>query len=378
MKKIILWLNDSAYVNPLSPACRQCSKGSKLVLFITGLCSMNCFYCPLSEKKKMKDVIYADEWMLRGEHDTKKIIQEALYIKASGAGITGGDPLLVWRRTRRYIKLLKDYFGDGFNIHLYTSGVVNTMRIPDLVRVGLDEIRFHPPPSEWNNMENTLISDVIKRTVNTGVETTIEIPAIPQMENDIVSLILWADGVGVRYVNLNELEFSETNSEELTKRGYTVKDSLSSAVLGSEKTALNVLNRIRTMDLSVGCHYCSVSFKDGVQLKNRIKRRARSIAKPYEVITDEGTLLIGVITHDSLDKLRGLYGRLIKEYDIPTRFLSFNRFVKQIEVGGWILEEIADDLRAEGYRCYLVEQYPTEDKLEVERVELPLSKGYTK
>ncbi len=48
-------------------------------------------------------------------------------------------------------------------------------------------------------------------------------------------------------------------------------------------------------DLHIGVHYCSVSFKDGVQLKNRIKRRAKHIAKPYDVITKDGTSIKGAI-----------------------------------------------------------------------------------
>ena len=111
MVKINDWLNDSKFIGSLSPACMMCSKGSKMVLFVTGVCYFDCFYCPLSFEKGGKDRIFADEWELSDENDTEKIIQEAKYIKATGAGITGGDPLLVWKRTKKYISLLKDEFG---------------------------------------------------------------------------------------------------------------------------------------------------------------------------------------------------------------------------------------------------------------------------
>ena len=77
MVEIINWLNDSKYIKSLSPACRMCAKGSKLVLLVTGLCYSNCFYCPLSFKKFGNDRTFADEWELINEEDTKKIIQEA-------------------------------------------------------------------------------------------------------------------------------------------------------------------------------------------------------------------------------------------------------------------------------------------------------------
>ena len=77
MKKIVKWLNESSYTNPISPACEMCSKGSKLVLLITGMCDAKCFYCPLSFEKGGKDRIFANEWELDDENDTTKLIREA-------------------------------------------------------------------------------------------------------------------------------------------------------------------------------------------------------------------------------------------------------------------------------------------------------------
>ncbi|MEA2055126.1 MAG: hypothetical protein U9O96_08515 [Candidatus Thermoplasmatota archaeon] len=51
-------------------------------------------------------------------------------------------------------------------------------------------------------------------------------------------------------------------------------------------------------DISVPIHYCSSSFKDGIQLRRRIMRRARNVAKLYDVITEDGTLLKGIILAD--------------------------------------------------------------------------------
>ena len=101
MKRITEWLNESSYIAPISPGCEMCADGSKLVVLITGKCDTKCFYCPLSFEKGGKDRIFADEWELTNEKDTEKLIREAEYIEASGAGITGGDPLIVWKRTKK-------------------------------------------------------------------------------------------------------------------------------------------------------------------------------------------------------------------------------------------------------------------------------------
>jgi len=147
MKKIFNWYNESIYTNPLSPGCKMCATGSKLVVLITGLCPAKCFYCPISFKKGGKDSIFADEWELDNENDTEKLIREAEYIDATGAGITGGDPLFVWRRTKKYISLLKEKFGDDFHIHLYTSGLKNGEFIEDLISEGFLFL-FHPALKE--------------------------------------------------------------------------------------------------------------------------------------------------------------------------------------------------------------------------------------
>ena len=133
-----------------------------MVLLVTGLCPSDCFYCPLSFEKRNKDRIFADEWELNDEEDTEKLFLEANYIESKGAGITGGDPLVVWGRTQRYIEFLKDKFGSNYHIHLYTSGIKNHEHIKDLVSAGLDEIRFHPSYVHWDKMSQSQIKKAIK------------------------------------------------------------------------------------------------------------------------------------------------------------------------------------------------------------------------
>ncbi|HVQ01039.1 MAG TPA: radical SAM protein [Candidatus Thermoplasmatota archaeon] len=366
MKKITPWLHDSSYIAPLSPACRMCAKGSKMVVLITGLCSATCYYCPLSFKKGGTDRIFADEWELENEKDTKTLIREAELIEATGAGITGGDPLVVWKRTRRYITLLKEAFGDRFNIHLYTSALANAEHLGDLVSAGLDEVRFHPLPQTWATMQKNPIRKVINDMVNSSVDVAIEVPVIPTMGKELLALITWTDEHGVRWVNLNELEFSERNCGAFIARGYTVKNDISAAVQGSQQTALTVLRSVQKKDLSLGVHYCSVSFKDGVQLRNRLKRRAKNIARPYDIITKDGTLIKGVVS-STKHTLRKLVAVLRETYRIPNHLSFLDTEKNRIELAAWLLEKHARKLTLQGYDCYIVEEYPTADRLEVER-----------
>jgi pyruvate formate-lyase activating enzyme-like uncharacterized protein len=371
MKPIISWLKNSAYIKPLSLGCTQCAKGSKMVLLITGKCTCACFYCPLSKKKYGKDVIYADEWQLKNEKDTHILIEEAHAIDAEGAGITGGDPLLVWQRTREYITILKKEFGSSFHIHLYTSGLVHPNHISDLIKAGLDEIRFHPPPSTWNTLSSSPIVQTIYQSVKSTIDVALEIPVLPNHEKDIIALIQWADTHNIQYINLNELEFSERNASALIQRDYHGKNDLSAAVHGSQETAINILQNLAPLDLNIGIHYCSVSFKDGIQLRNRIKRRAHITKKPFQEITRDGTFIFGIITPPKY-KLDTVFKELQDQHKIPPELIEINILKNRIELAEWILVDIAAQLLQKGYLCYLVEEYPTTDRLEVERIPLPL------
>jgi len=341
-----------------------------MVILITGLCQTNCFYCPISQKKIGTDRIFADEWKLDNENDTEKLIKEAEYINAKGAGITGGDPLVVWKRTKKYICLLKEYFGTDFHIHLYTSAQTNTEKIKEIIDAGLDEIRFHPKQKYWNKLNESEIGRTIEKTTKHNLDVAIEIPVIPSKEEEIISLIKWADKNKLKWVNLNELEFSETNYNALAQKGYKVKEEISAAVQNSAKTAQKVMNNIKSLDLKIGVHYCSVSFKDGIQLTNRIKRRAKNIAKEYEVISEDGTLLKGAICKDKTP-LNETLKHIKEKYEIPSKYIKIDHEKNRIEIGLWILEEIAPDLKKQKYSCFMIEEYPTADRLEVEKIPMP-------
>ena len=364
MKKADYWPmvqeleNGSMVHGQLPRGCVMCERGSKMVLLVTGKCLFNCFYCPLSEKKQDRKVVYADELLVAGDDD---IIFEANAISAEGTGITGGDPLVDIEQTLRFIRLLKDNFGKEHHIHLYTA-TPDTEMIRKLAEAGLDEIRFHPPPSSWKDISLTKYPEAIRTALESGMYTGLEIPTLPDMKEDIVILIEAARESGAQFINLNELEFSETNWRELKAHGYEIKDDVSSAAKGSEELALQIINAYEE-DMTI--HYCSSSFKDGIQLRRRIMRRAENTATPLEIITDDGTFIKGVIESPEPEELAEM---ISKEYEIPPDLIRHDMEKGRIEIAAWVLEEIAEGIASDyGHKCFIVEEYPTADRLEVER-----------
>jgi pyruvate formate-lyase activating enzyme-like uncharacterized protein len=333
--------------------CEYCARGSKMVLFVTGRCRAGCFYCPVSEKRKGKDVVYADEALAPADD---AVIQEAEAINAEGTGITGGDPSENMERTLHFIRLLKEHFGKGHHIHMYTS-VISLENAKRLEEAGLDEIRYHPPEAIWHSLDKTELKDI---TSQTKMDVGIEVPALPGREADIIGMLRTAFDCGADFANLNELEFSETNWGMMESHGYAVKDDITAAVKGSEETARAVMEALPDKRI----HYCSSAYKDGVQLRNRLKRRAENTAREYDVVTEDGTFIKGIIYADDLDKAASL---LKEKYDVPDELILIDRQRNRIETAPWVLEEIAEELP---YRCYETEEYPTDDHLEVERTPL--------
>jgi len=340
----------------LSKGCELCREGKKLVLFVSGRCNMACFYCPLSEDRR-GDRSFANELEIR---EPEEAVEEARRMLAEGAGVTGGDPLLVPDRTLGYVEALKENLGREFHIHLYTAQPAGREILEALARAGVDEIRFHI--TEKNSRD---IWDSIQEASEIFYDFGVEIPALPDREEEIMEIALRVNNLG-GFLNINELEFSHTNYRALIQRGYELKSDESYAAKGSEITALKVLEFAREHSLRV--HYCSASFKDGVQLRNRLLRTALNVAKDYEEVTEEGLLIKGVIVAEG--DLLNLMEELKRKFDIPSNLIAYDVEKNRIETTVEIVETLSEIYRKPGLRYYIVEEYPTSDRLETEVVPL--------
>jgi uncharacterized protein len=331
----------------LPEGCRRCVRGEKSVLFVTGLCSQSCYFCPISEQKHKKDVVYINEWKTIRDAD---IVKEARMCDSTGAGITGGDPLMRMDRTVKMIRLLKKRFGKGFHIHLYTPlALVTADKMKRLHSAGLDEIRFHPDigkPGQWNRVHRYGFS----------WDVGVEIPVIPGKGKETKRLINFI-ARRIDFLNLNELEISDTNASKLVDKGFRTKDRISYGVKGSHGLGLRLLEYAKMLGLR--CHYCTTHLKDGVQLRKRIIRRARNAAQRFDVVTDEGMLVRGAIYADDVKKalasLKRLWGNEFVLDDPRKRILAS---------AGFVIKN-AQRLKNLGLKPAVVEDYPTHDCLNV-------------
>ncbi|MBI4738916.1 radical SAM protein [Candidatus Woesearchaeota archaeon] len=360
----------------LPEGCAQCVQGRKLVLFITGLCPQRCFYCPVSEHKFGHDVVYANEWKIKNPDNPVELFEEARLTEATGAGITGGDPLARVDRCVDYIKRLKEKFGKRFHIHLYTPlKLVTKEKLQKLYAAGLDEIRFHP------DLDDELLWPRLTLSRGFNWRIGVEIPAIPGYEEKTRKLISFIAGK-VDFFNLNELERSDTKAAhfKLDAMHFVQKGDISYGIRGSSEMALEMITYAKNKGLRA--HFCTAKLKDAVQMTNRLRRRSKRAALPFDERTSEGLLVRGCVYLEELapgvgyrEKLKSADRAMLRKL-LDKAKSKIKAMVKadivvdeskpRLLLSPKILKENAKAVKNLGLVPAIVEEYPTVDAFEVE------------
>jgi len=317
----------------LAKGCTLCNQGAKMVLFVTGRCRRACWYCPLSSERKGKDVVFANERRIESPEQAVSIAER---MSALGTGVTGGEPLLCIDRVKEYCKALKDHFGNEHHIHLYTAQAPTKPELEQLAGL-VDEIRLHPPRECWDQICGTDYIASAQRAKEMGFDIGIEVPALPGLEL-LIPALPYLD-----FLNINELEWGETNADDMRERGYELADGVHNAVSGARDWADDLVKHDKV-------HWCASSFKDSVQLRERLRRIAENTARPFDEVTDDGTIVYGV-----LELHPGTRDAVVARCRI---FLADEEFADcgdRVETAWWLLEEYRDKIPG---KKSVVERYP--------------------
>ena len=350
--------------------CIQCQMGSKLVLFITGNCHWQCDYCPLSETRRDVDWMFANE---RRCETFDEVIEEARAMRATGAGITGGDPLMAKERTLEGISRLKEEFGPGFHLHMYTSIPFRPEVARDFADAGLDEIRFHLLDLDAERYRST-----ISACAEAGMLTGVEIPCEPDKRDELLALLDELRDFDISFLNLNELEITVGNHDNMELRGFNLSTEITAGAAGSNELAHEMKSRVMAAEQGVadptdgasrepfGFHlkFCTAVFKDSGQLRRRFLRRGESTIAPHEVLTEDGTLIFGAIDADAESKEEWM-DEIVNETGLPRRFLLWDEQNSRIEMPLVVAEDIAGEIDEP---VFMVEVLPTHERLEVTMV----------
>jgi len=144
--------------------------------------------------------------------------------------------------------------------------------------------------------------------------------------------------IGADFINLNEFEINEPNHKELLRRNFKLVEGDIAAVEGSHELAEKIINNI-PKGYTLAVHYCPIGSKDGTQLRNRYKRRAESVKRPFEEITEDGTLLYLHVEGKKSD-LNNLYKELRFKNKIPEYMMELQLDIKEQYLDlPWFLSE---------------------------------------
>ena len=334
--------------------CIQCQMGSKLVLFVTGHCHWMCDYCPLSESRREIDYMYANERRVDIE-DWSAVIEEGQAMNATGTGITGGDPMMAAERSMEACRQLKAAFGPSHHIHLYTSIPFKPEVAKELADAGLDEIRFH-----LLNLEYEKYLPTMQACRDAGLYVGIELPCEPDQEERLHELIEEMRGGPALFLNLNELEITVGNFDNMEVRGFNLSSEITAGAEGSSELAIALREKV-TPDYGFMVKFCTASYKDSGQLRRRFLRRGEHTISPHEQMTEDGTMTFGAIWC-SVEDAEEWMKELQDQTGIPPQFLYHDAEAGRLEVPLMLAEGIADDVDAP---VAMIEVHPTHERLEV-------------
>ncbi|MHA1972367.1 MAG: 4Fe-4S cluster-binding domain-containing protein [Candidatus Hodarchaeales archaeon] len=355
----------SSYTFSLSMGCKQCIAGEKLVVLVSTECNSNCFYCPLSYERISSPFSFANERPIKQSDD---LIIENSIMNAKGASMTGGDPLEghSFQKTLNFCKMLREK-SQSYHIHVYTRGKELTPKKISEIAPYISEIRFHV-----KNLKSDFVP--ITYALATDLDIGIEIPVIPTKGLKYYTRIIQKfeemtrDYKNFYFVNLNELEISETNYRKILSHGLECDPFNPSAVQGSFALGHEIV-RWASEHSRLPVHFCALRTKDTVQLSNRLYRIAKAIQLPSDVVietgSDKGLLIRGCIS-SSFYKLETIREYMVIELQIPEELVHIDTNKKRLLTNAAILEEIKDELFILFPKIELgiSEEYPTYDQLQ--------------
>lgn len=189
------------------------------------------------------------------------------------------------------------------------------------------------------------------------------------------------------FLNLNELEFSENNAAGLRERGFVLDGDDSNAVKGSRAVAEDAFFVYQPCagcmrsNGSSGMNFCTSRYKDVVQLRLRLLRIAEIAARPFDGITEDGTLRFGKIIcgRETADRVLALLSD-----ELPAEAYAVKDDggdAVTVETAAEIAEELAAMLReTEGREGQAADFFLSPQELENIRIMLiekyPFEKGF--
>ena len=260
------------YTRRLPQGCRSCVAGKGSTLFVTGLCTRECFFCFNEKPRRDETVVHG--LPIDDPSEAPAII--ARYGLRS-IGLSGGEPLM---RPQRVLALLAELkaMPDPPRVELYTNGDLADADILRRLRdAGLDAIRFDLAARDYDLAP-------VRRALPILKEVAVEIPVVPEHKERLERMVLELDALGVPFLNIHELFVCVENSARVVGEGQIPLKTESRHLLwrptaesGVAALELLLFALERTKTLSV--YYCSCGTQELIAARGLMRRRRAAAAR---------------------------------------------------------------------------------------------------
>lgn len=256
------------YTRRLPPGCRSCVSGKGTNLFVTGLCTRDCFFCFNQKPRKDETVVHGIP-----VDDPSEAPAIVTRYGLRSVGLSGGEPLL---RPERVLALLAALKGmpDPPRVDLYTNGDLATDEVLlALRRGGLDAIRFDLAARDYD-------ASPVRRARRFFDEVAVEIPVVPEHAERLREMVLELDRLAVPFLNIHELFVCAENGARVTAEGQAALSEDSPHLLwrptaDSGVAALELLLFALKHTKSLSVYYCSCGTQELIAARGLERRRRR-------------------------------------------------------------------------------------------------------
>lgn len=258
------------FTRGLPAGCRSCLKGRGTNLYVTGLCTRDCFFC--FNHKPRKDEIVVHGIPVRSAAEAAEVVER---FKLHSVGISGGEPLLFPDRVLELLRALRA-LGRPLKIDLYTNGDRATAPLlRKLKAAGLDALRMNLVARDYD-------LSPVRDALAVFPELAVEIPAVPSQLARQKKLILELDTLGVPYLNLHELFVSPENAARMAAEGYAAAEAghrhlIWKPVPESGEAALKLLLFSLRHTRRLSAYYCSCGTQETISRRGLARRESSTV-----------------------------------------------------------------------------------------------------
>ncbi|MEQ1918336.1 MAG: radical SAM protein [Elusimicrobiota bacterium] len=256
------------YTRRLPPGCTSCLEGMGSNLYVTGLCTRDCFFCFNQKPRKDETVVHGIPI-----DDPSEAVEIITRYGLRSVGLSGGEPLLRPERVLALLRVLKA-MPNPPRVDLYTNGDLATDELlMRLRRAGLDAIRFDLAARDYD-------LEPVRRAIEIFDEVAVEIPVVPEDMEKLKRMVLELDALGVPFLNIHELFLCAENRERVVADGQTPLKSDAPHLLWrptaeSGVAALDLLLFALEKTKSLSVYYCSCGTQEAIASRGLARRRAK-------------------------------------------------------------------------------------------------------